>query len=375
MEHTPIAVTGANAIDAPDPRAPASAAASEPAPRLSLVGISHRFGRVVALDHASLDVMPGEIVSLLGPSGCGKTTLLRIAAGIEMQTAGRVLIDGVEIAGPGVFVPAEQRSLGLVFQDFALFPHLTVIQNAIYGVRGMPRREAVRRGREALRRLGLERYENAYPHALSGGEQQRLALVRALLPEPRVMLFDEPFSGLDPTLRGAIRDDTIALLRERAATAVIVTHDPKEALEISDRVALMRHGRIVQVGTPEEVYFHPVDLAAARFLRRLNLVEGVAAGRRVATPFGTVAAPAVADGTRVAVALPPGSLYIRDDGAGVEARVSEVRFRGDVHSVRLAVHGVRGPVVMHTMLGEPLRPGAIIRLGVKASEALVFVAD
>ncbi|MEO1105550.1 MAG: ABC transporter ATP-binding protein, partial [Pseudomonadota bacterium] len=235
-------MTAAKADLTPD-RAPMAAAST---PRLSLDSIVHRAEGHTILKGVSLDVMPREIVCMLGPSGCGKTTLLRIAAGIARQASGTVRVAGQVVADDTRFEPAETRPLGLVFQDLALFPHMRILDNVAYGVRGKARDTAA----AALKSVGLAGYERAYPHQLSGGEQQRVALARALLPAPAVVLFDEPFSGLDRHLRGTVREDTLALLSAREATAVFVTHDPEEALAMADRIALMRHGEVVQVATP-----------------------------------------------------------------------------------------------------------------------------
>ena len=219
------------------------------AARLVLDEVGHVYpGGVMALEAVSLVVEPGEIVCLLGPSGCGKTTLLRIAAGIERQTSGRILIDGTELAGPGTFIAPEKRGIGLMFQDYALFPHMTILDNVMYGLKALPRGDADIAARRALSRVGLADYAGEYPHLLSGGEQQRVALARAIAPRPGVLLMDEPFSNLDRRMRDDVRDETIAMLREARATTIVVTHDPEEAMRMADRIALMRAGRLVQVG-------------------------------------------------------------------------------------------------------------------------------
>jgi iron(III) transport system ATP-binding protein len=201
-------------------------AAGTIAARLTFEGVERRYGTSLALAGLSLDIAPAEVVCLLGPSGCGKTTLLRVAAGIERPTAGRVLINDQEVAGPDRFVAPEKRNVGLMFQDFALFPHLTILANVAFGLRSLPREDARREALAVLARVGLERYANDYPHILSGGEQQRVALARAIVPRPAVMLMDEPFSGLDVQLRERLQEETIGLLRETRATCLIVTHAP-----------------------------------------------------------------------------------------------------------------------------------------------------
>ena len=249
-------------------------AAATIAARLTFERVERRYGGFQALKGFSLDIAPGEVVCLLGPSGSGKTTLLRIASGIEKPTGGRVLINGQEVAGPNRFVPPERRNVGLMFQDFALFPHLSIRDNVAFGLKSLGREVAAREALAALARVGLERYAEAYPHTLSGGEQQRVALARALLPRPAVMLMDEPFSGLDVQLRERLQEETLALLRETRATSLIVTHAPAEAIRMGDRIAVMHSGRLVQAGKAEELYRNPADLFVARLFSEINEIPG-----------------------------------------------------------------------------------------------------
>ena len=267
----------------PGGRTPASIAA-----RLTYENVTHRYGDVVAVRDFSLDIGPGEIVCLLGRSGCGKTTLLRLAAGVEEPASGRILINDREVSGEELYLPPERRGVGLMFQDFALFPHLTNLANVMFGLKALPKADAEREARFALARVGLAHLADAYPHMLSGGEQQRVALARAVAPRPSVLLMDEPFSGLDRRLRDEVRDDTLNVLRESRVTCVIVTHDPEEALRMADRVALMREGRLVQVDTPEGIYRRPANLFVARFFCELNEVAGTVRERHGGDPGRTV---------------------------------------------------------------------------------------
>ncbi|HYD15109.1 MAG TPA: ABC transporter ATP-binding protein, partial [Hyphomicrobium sp.] len=196
------------------------------AAKVTFDAVDKVYGERAALDGFSLEIAPGEVVCLLGPSGCGKTTLLRVAAGIERPTGGRILINDLEVAGPSRFMQPEDRGVGLMFQDFALFPHLTILDNVAFGLKALPREDAKREALLILSRVGLERYADRYPHILSGGQQQRVALARALVPRPSVMLMDEPFSGLDVQLRDSMQEETLSLLRETRATSMIVTHHP-----------------------------------------------------------------------------------------------------------------------------------------------------
>jgi iron(III) transport system ATP-binding protein len=293
-------------------------------PRLSLEGITVTFDGVAVVSELSLDVGAGEIVCLLGPSGCGKTTTLRVAAGVERQKAGRVLVDGRVVSECGEHEPPEARSIGLMFQDFALFPHLTVAENVAFGLRRVgstvERKALVA---EYLARVGLEAYAGKFPHQLSGGEQQRVALARALAPRPSVMLMDEPFSGLDNRLRDEVRDQTLSILKEEGAGVLLVTHEPDEAMRMADRIALMRDGRIVQIGAPYNVYNFPVDREAARFFSDLNLIHGVVRDRQTDTPFGLFLTPKLVDGADVEIIIRPQHLQIEADDGRVPEPTSE----------------------------------------------------
>ncbi|UOM34537.1 ABC transporter ATP-binding protein [Acuticoccus sp. I52.16.1] len=318
---------------------PANTPASHP---LSLDSIEFAIAGRTILRDVSLQVRPREIVCLLGQSGCGKTTLLRVAAGIERQMRGRVTVDGRVVADDGVYHPPEARRLGFVFQDLALFPHMRVADNVAYGLGGMRRAEALRRAGGALEQVGLAGYDRAYPHQLSGGQQQRVALARALLPAPKVVLFDEPFSGLDRGLRDTVREDVLAVLRQREATAVIVTHDPEEALAMADRIALMRAGRIVQIGSPEEVWRWPIDLEAARVFSTVNAFHARVAGGLAETPVGRVPVGQRADGEALTIAFRPEAIRVfpTDREAGVEVAVERRRFFGTHVELTARVGGV-----------------------------------
>ncbi len=309
-------------------------------PRLSLEGITVEFDGVPAVSDLTLDVGAGEIVCLLGPSGCGKSTTLRVAAGVERQKAGSVRVDGRVVAEPGRHLPPEARSVGLMFQDFALFPHLTVAENIAFGLRRtIPAGDRPGVVGEYLARVGLTSYGHKFPHQLSGGEQQRVALARALAPKPRVMLMDEPFSGLDNRLRDEVRDHTLSILKEEGAGVLLVTHDPDEAMRMADRIALMREGRIVQIGAPYHVYNYPVDRQAAAFFSDLNIIHGVVRDRQTDTPFGLFLTPKLVDQADVEIVIRPQHLRIEADegrkpeptphhGVPASGRVVRARFIG-----------------------------------------------
>ena len=222
-------------------------------PRLEIRNLVRRFEGRAVVDDVSLTIEPGHVTCLLGPSGCGKSTTLRMIAGVDMQDSGAIFVDGKLICDTVFRVPPERRAIGLMFQDFALFPHLSVGENVAFGLKGAA---SVKKGRavELLDRVGLAHFVDEYPHQLSGGEQQRVALARALAPKPRIMLMDEPFSGLDNRLRDGIRDETLAVLKEEGTSVLLVTHEPEEAMRMADEIALMRDGKIVQRGAPYNIY-------------------------------------------------------------------------------------------------------------------------
>lgn len=311
---------------------------------LAFENVSRRFGRTAAVEDVSLELKPGEIACLLGPSGCGKTTLLRIAAGIDKPDSGRVLFDGQEMAGPSRFVPPEKRNIGLMFQDFALFPHLSILDNVAFGLRNLPRAEARTIARHALERVGLAHYAANYPHHLSGGEQQRVALARALVPRPQVMLMDEPFSGLDQRLRESVRAETLTLLRETRASCLLVTHDPVEAMGLADRIFLMRQGRLIQSGTPEQLYRQPADAAAARFFSDTNELKARISGTAAETALGAFPLPRSSSGAEALVLIRPQGIRRAEQGRGTEGLVTETRFQGDDVKCSILFPGLDEPV-------------------------------
>ena len=250
---------------------------TEPPPRLEIRNLVRSYDGRRVVDDVSLTIQPGQVTCLLGPSGCGKSTTLRIIAGVEMQDAGEIWADGELICDTVYRVPPERREIGLMFQDFALFPHLSVSDNVSFGLKG-PREAKRKRVEELLSRVDLMGHIDGYPHELSGGEQQRVALARALAPRPRIMLMDEPFSGLDNRLRDGIRDETLALLKEEDTAVLLVTHEPEEAMRMADEIALMRAGRIVQQGAPYNVYTRPVDRAAVAFFSDVNVLKARVVG-------------------------------------------------------------------------------------------------
>jgi iron(III) transport system ATP-binding protein len=348
--------------------------ASIPA-QLTFENLVQSYGSLQALDGVSLTVKPSELVCLLGHSGCGKTTLLRVAAGVEEPTSGRVLMDGIEVSGPGAFIPPEQRGIGLMFQDYALFPHLTILQNVLFGLKALPAREADVAARRALSRVGLEHHARDFPHTLSGGEQQRVALARSIAPRPGVLLMDEPFSNLDRRMRDAIRDETVAILRETKATTIVVTHDPEEAMRIADRIVLMRSGSVVQQGTAEDLYLRPRDLFAARFFCDFNEVEAVVRNRQVSTPLGVFAAPHLPEGAAAVLCVRPQGIRLKPAGFCLPGRLLSRRFLGEVDLIHVAVQGLDRPLQARIRHGTQAEVGQDVGVEVDAQEVLVFAAS
>jgi iron(III) transport system ATP-binding protein len=305
---------------------------AEPALDQGLVveGLRHAYGTRLVVEDVGLAVGPAEVHCLVGPSGCGKTTVLRLIAGLEPLQHGRISIDGEVVAARGAGAAPEARRVGLMFQDFALFPHLRVRDNVAFGLRGLDAKQRRRRAEELLTQVDMVGREDSYPHMLSGGEQQRVALARALAPRPRLILLDEPFSALDATLREQVRDDTVAVLRHAGTPVLMVTHDAPEAVRVADRIHVMFDGRILQSGSPRELYARPASPFVAGFFGPLNRFKGWVVGGSVSTPLGPIEVGELSDGTPVDVLIRPEALrLLRDGGANpFRFRVRRIRDLG-----------------------------------------------
>jgi iron(III) transport system ATP-binding protein len=341
-------------------------------PILRLENVSRHFGHVAALDGVSLQIEPGEIVCLVGHSGCGKSTLLRTIAGVENIDDGTVVLAGATVSGADGFVEPENRNIGFMFQDYALFPHLTARQNIGFGLKAMSRKEVEARVDDIISRLGIEALAERYPHMLSGGEQQRIALARALAPQPRILLMDEPFSNLDRGLRDTIRRETLALLRGLGTTAIIVTHDPEEALAIGDKVVLMHKGKVIESGTGDAIYSFPQTAYAAAFFSQVNRIPARRAGDWLDSALGRFPAPCGSSGP-LQLFIRPQALRLSEDGtaATVRARV----LLGEIEEVTLEVVGLNDPLVMRTSALRGLEVGQSVAITVDAKDVLVFAAD
>lgn len=280
---------------------------------LELKNISHKFDLLEAISDLSISVEPGEVVCLLGPSGCGKSTTLRLAAGLDRLQSGEIYLNGELISNINTQIPPEERSVGLVFQDYALFPHLSVLGNVKFGLNHLSKAESKRRAVEALKMVDMETFSDSFPHTLSGGQQQRVALARALAPGPNVMLLDEPYSGLDARLRDSIRDQVLHLLKANNCATLMVTHDSEEAMFMADRIVVMRDGKVVQTGTPEELYCHPVNSFVASIFGELNFVNGKVTENGIISDLGTLPSNGIAVGKSVEIAVRPEALTIVDE--------------------------------------------------------------
>lgn len=344
---------------------------SPAAPRLACRDLHVAFGRIDVLRGVSLAVAPGEIVAVLGQSGCGKSTLLRAIAGLHPPDSGEIAIDGAIVDDARTHVPPERRHVGMMFQDIALFPHLSVLANVAFGLPGRMDRQAQAVARTRLRELGLGAYENAWPATLSGGQAQRVALARALAPQPRILLLDEPFSSLDAQTRADVQREVLAVLRRAAMSAIIVTHDRDEAVFFADRIVLMHRGGVEQTGSVEDLYRRPDSPVVARALGDVVAIEGVARQGVVDTPLGPfVAKEPVPDGT-VDVLLRPQAFAMDAGDDGISARIVRRTFSGPGIDMDLAVQGLATPLRLRV---DPDRDaeGEDVRLAVDRRIAMIF---
>lgn len=352
------------------------------APALRLERVHCRYRQQEVVRDVSLTIDAGEVVCLLGPSGCGKSTLLRVAAGLQAPSEGKVYLDDVLVAeAGGTHWPPEKRQVGLAFQDSALFPHLTVLENVCFGLGALPKKERKARALHLLERLGLAERARAYPHTLSGGQQQRVALARALAPSPRVMLLDEPFSSLDARLRDQIRDDTLHLLKDLGTATLLVTHDPEEAMFMADRIALMREGRIVQTGTPTDLYCRPVDPFVVNFFGQVNEFSSRVQGGSVTTPIGPLDGTHLPEGCPVRVMIRPEAVQVRPVPQGMDRppanHVLMSRLLGACSLLHICAHGQDGQEMhLHARVPGVFLPeeGQTVSLDLDRSQVFVFPA-
>ncbi len=352
---------------------------TEPRPEVAALEfdqVSYAYGAGLrALDGVSFALERGEFLCLLGPSGCGKTTCLRLAAGLNRLTQGQVRLSGQTVSSARVQVPPEARSVGLMFQDFALFPHMTVAANVGFGQRYRGARAKEVEVADLLARLDLADHAKSLPHELSGGQQQRVALARALAAGPEVLLLDEPFSGLDPSLRNRVRDDTLHLIKETGTTALMVTHDPDEALFMADRLALMRAGKIAQIGVPNELFFEPADAFVAQFFGETNLIEGVVDQGWVVTDLGRLRPTDLPAEAALEVLIRPEALRLCPiEGPGMPiVEVEAARQLGRQSMIHMALATARGKLHLHCKMDGQFLPPPGERFGVGINPDLVYV--
>ncbi len=304
---------------------------------LRMTDIAHAYGDHEVLKGVDLTIVSGELACLLGPSGCGKTTLLRLAAGLEPLQQGMITLgDSVAAnAAAAIQVPPEDRGVGMMFQDYALFPHLTIFENIAFGLSEQTR-ERLEWIQDALNRMDMTRHARHYPHTLSGGQQQRVALLRALAPKPKVLLLDEPFSGLDVTLRAQVREETLDLLKETGVATLLVTHDPEEAMYMADTIMVMDEGKIIQADPPAKTYIQPVNDYVAGLFGPVNKVTGKVEFGQAQTPFGPFDAPGVDDGTEVQVYIRPEGIVVTPANSGENLmEITTVRLLGRSSHIRL----------------------------------------
>ena len=326
----------------------------------------------------NLEVEAGKILCLLGPSGSGKTSLLRVAAGLLQATSGSVSIDGQVIADERIFVPPEKRGIGMVFQDYALFPHLTVLQNVEFGLTALGTGESRNHALHMLGRVGLEHRATDYPHELSGGEQQRVALARALAPKPRILLMDEPFSGLDSRLREKVRDQSLEILKETRSTAIIVTHDAEEALRVADRIALVRSGSLVQEGSGNDLYNRPETLFAARFFSDLNVLPCAIEADKLVSVFGTREFEPGGHGGNWVAAVRHSDFDVKPVGktvSGTRALVSNRQYVGRSELIEFIPEGLDKPMHARVRAGVLEAGVTAIDVTVRPGQLMFFQQD
>ncbi len=341
---------------------------------LKVEHVSHRYGDLLVIDDVEIEVAPAEVVCVLGPSGCGKTTMLRVIAGLEDLQQGRIIVDGRVVADENVDIPPEERSVSLLFQDFALFPHLNVFDNVVFGLMHLSTEEGEERAKEVLEQVGMLDCAKLYPHVLSGGQQQRVALARARAPRPRMMLLDEPFSNLDVGLRAQVRDLVLHVLKNSTSMTLMVTHDSEEAMFMGDRIAVMRAGRFIQQGTPEELYYRPFDGFVMRLFGEVNRIEGRVLNGHVETPLGRACAPGLAEGAAAEVLVRAEGIVV--DGSGpAQGRVMTKRMLGRSSMLHISVPGDNGdPLHLHARVAEGSGPAENedVRLGILDEHVFVF---
>ena len=344
-----------------------------PVLELRRVTCAYEAGRP-AISDISLTAQEGDILCLLGPSGCGKTTTLRTIAGFESISAGEVYLQGQLVSSPTLLVPTEQRRIGMVFQEYALFPHLRVADNVAFGLRHLPTDQRAAQVETMLAMVGLTGFERRYPHELSGGQQQRVALARALAPNPVMLLLDEPFSNLDPDMTGKMREDLLHLLRHTNTTALLVTHDHDEAFAMADRIAVLSNGRLEQLDVPEAIYHTPATPFVADFVGQADFIPGLVEHRTVLTELGTFPNQSgYPTGTKVVVMIRPDDIHIVPSDPA-KATILARQFRGSENLYTIALPSGR---IVHSSASSTsvYSVGTPVELSVIATHTVLFPQD
>jgi len=342
---------------------------------INFESVSHVYGRTASVTDISFDVDEGEVVTLLGPSGCGKSTLLRLAAGFETPSAGIITQSGRVLSSPTQIVPPEHRQMGLVFQSYALFPHMTITENIMFGLH---KKDRAAKGRVSalLAEMDLPECADKYPHELSGGQQQRVALARALAPSPQLILLDEPYSGLDSRLRERVRDQMLHVLRQSGTAALMVTHDAEEAMFMSDRIVVLKDGCVIQQGRPIDLYCRPQSAFVAEFFGEVNHIPAIGRGGVADSIFGSLKCGHIKDGEKAVIVIRHEGLQVSLDNSGVEAVVVESHLLGRASLLHLSVPIENGADELHLHARIPglnsFAEGSQIHIQIDPAQAFVF---
>ena len=341
---------------------------------LHVLGLSHSYGKQEVLHNVGLMVPAGQLVCLLGPSGCGKTTFLRLAAGLEVLQSGKILINDRVVAEPKNSVPPQKRQIGLMFQDFALFPHLTATENVLFGLKDLPPSKGQERARNMINQVGMTLHADKYPHMLSGGQQQRVALARALAPQPQLLLLDEPFSGLDMEMRLRIREQTLEVLKNSGVATLMVTHDAEEAMFMADRIKVLGDGgRVLQAGRPHEIFYHPRHEFVAKLFGKTNSIKGVVNEASVSTPFGSVLCPGFNNGEAVEILIRPEGIQLSDENDGVPAEILSTHLLGHDSLMRIRLDKDDNQSEYHVRVHNEFDPALIYPITAKIDPEYTFV--
>ncbi len=332
-----------------------------------------KIGKKKILNQFSLEIAAGEIICLLGQSGSGKSTILRAAAGILPINSGTISINNNIVSKQNMVLPPQKRGVGLMFQDFALFPHMSLFENVSFGLSHLKKSEQIYQAKAALGRVGLLERKNDYPHMLSGGQQQRLALARTIAPRPGIIMLDEPFSGLDSRMRENVREQTMAVLKEIHATTIIVTHDPEEAMLMGDRIALLSNGSLIQVDSVENIYHQPINVEAARFLSPLSEIAGVVKNGKIQTPLGVINAKNKSENQKVIIAIRDAdAIEIYKEKPGTRGRIISKRevLCDDIYEVQ--IEGLEQLLSVRKRSNPEFFVGSDVFLRLNVQHVLVF---